>query len=252
MRPEKPWPALIPGLRALWKEAFGDTDAFLDLFFSTAYAPSRCRCILSEGRPAAALYWLDLWMGEKKFAYIYAVATAEKSRGQGLCRILMEATAADLKAAGYSGALLVPQDEALRAMYGRMGYLSAGAIDEFFCATGEHSAPGEEITPEAYAALRPSLLPPGSPAPDSTALAFLGVLARFYRGEDFLAVASREQEHLRILEYLGDRDRLPGFIAGLGAAEATVRAPGNGKPFAMYRPLTPDCKKPTYFPFAFD
>ena len=36
---------LIPGLRNLWKKAFGDTDEFLDLFFSTAYAPGRCRCI---------------------------------------------------------------------------------------------------------------------------------------------------------------------------------------------------------------
>ena len=34
---------LIPGLRELWKKAFGDTDEFLDLFFSTAYSPDRCR-----------------------------------------------------------------------------------------------------------------------------------------------------------------------------------------------------------------
>ena len=252
MKPETPHFALIPGLRALWKEAFGDTDAFLDLFFSTAYAPTRCRRILSAGRPVAALYWLDLWMDNKKFAYIYAVATGKKNRGQGLCRVLMEATAADLKAMGYCGALLVPQDQDLRAMYRRMGYLPAGSIDEFFCAAGEHGLPVTEVTPEEYAALRPSLLPPGSPAPDPVGYGFLGALTRFYRGEGFLAVASREPEHLRILEFLGDRSRLPGLIAGLGASEATVRAPGTGRDFSMYRPLTPDCPKPAYYPFALD
>lgn len=252
MKPEIPHSDLIPGLRALWKEAFGDTDAFLDLFFSTAYAPTRCRCILSEDRPVAALYWLDLWPDGKKFAYIYAVATAKKSRGQGLCRVLMEATAGDLKATGYSGALLVPQDEGLRVMYGRMGYLPAGSIDEFFCAAAEAPAPLEKITSEEYAALRPALLPPNSPAPDSTGFAFLGALTRFYRGDGFLAIVSRETEHLRILEFLGDRAQLPGLIAALGTTEATIRTPGTGSAFAMYRPLVSDCPKPEYYPFAFD
>ena len=29
----------IPQLRTLWQEAFGDSDAFLDIFFSNAFAP---------------------------------------------------------------------------------------------------------------------------------------------------------------------------------------------------------------------
>ena len=63
---------------------------------------------------------------------------------------------------------------------------------------------------------------------------------------------SREPEHLRILEYLGNRDHIPGLIAALGATEATVRAPGTGTPFAMYLPLTGDCAAPSYYPFALD
>jgi len=43
----------IPQLRQLWKTAFGDTDAFLDSFFRTAFSPVRCRCILEEDRIAA-------------------------------------------------------------------------------------------------------------------------------------------------------------------------------------------------------
>ena len=31
-----PTPQQLPGLRQLWQQVFGDTDEFLDAFFSTA------------------------------------------------------------------------------------------------------------------------------------------------------------------------------------------------------------------------
>ena len=249
--PDYPVSADIPGLRRLWKTAFGDTDGFLDVFFSTAYAPDRCRCIRTEGAVAAALYWLDMDCGGQKFAYLYAVVTDPAFRGRGLCRTLMEDTAAVLAVRGYDGAILVPQDEGLRAMYGRMGYLPAASIDEVFCAASR-PCPVEEINAADYAARRTALLPEGSLAPGPAALDFLAELARFYAGGGFLAAVSREKEHLRILEYLGDRDRAPALAAALGATEATLRAPGTGAEFAMYCPLTPACQTPGYFPFAFD
>ena len=239
-------------LRALWKEAFGDTDAFLDLFFDLAYDPGRCCCIAAQDRVTAALYWLDVFLGGQKFAYIYAVATAKDCRGRGLCRLLMADTAEVLKQQGYCGALLVPQDEGLRSMYGRMGYRDAAPIDEFFCAAGDDALPIREISAEAYASLRAAYLPEGSLELGSKALSFLGAMARFCAGDGFLAVASREPEHLRILEYLGDRSKIPGLIAALGATEATVRTPGSTKPFAMFLPLTDGCTAPAYYPFAFD
>ena len=251
MKIDRPSPSLIPQLRNLWKEAFGDSDAFLDCFFSLAYAPERCRCVTVEGAVKAALYWLDANCAGQKFAYLYAVATAADSRSKGLCRMLMEDTAAVLKAAGYQGALLVPQDEGLREMYSRMGYLPAGTIDEFLCA-GKAAVPVSELTAAAYSSLRQNLLPEGSIEIQGVALEFLGKLARFYSGEGFLAAVSREEEHLRILEYLGNPDAAPALVAALGATEATVRTPGKGLPFAMYRPLSAYCLKPAYYPFAFD
>lgn len=241
----------IPKLRRLWKLAFGDTDAFLDVFFSTAYAPEQCRCIREEDKISAALYWLDMDCEGQKFAYIYAVATDPDCRGRGLCRTLMEDTAGVLTARRYDGAILMPQDEGLRAMYGRMGYLPATTIEETFCA-GSAACPAEEITAEAYTARRAAYLPEGSITPGPAAVAFLGKLARFYAGNGFLAAVSREEGHLRILEYLGDRNAAPALVAALGATEATLRTPGHNKEFAMYRPLTDDCKKPEYYPFAFD
>ncbi len=252
MRIDHPAPHRIPALWQLWQEAFGDVDAFLDTFFSVAYAPERCRCVMAETGAEAALYWFDVTCRNQKFAYIYAIATTKASRGQGFCRALMADTAEVLKNAGYCGALLVPQDEGLRAMYGRMGYLPAGSIEEFFCAAGDTTLPCREISPEEYAALRPGFAPEGSAVLEETGLNFLATLARFYSGSGFLATVSREQEHLRILEYLGDQALIPALIATLGRTEATVRTPGTGMPFAMYLPLTPDCHQPGYYPFAFD
>lgn len=252
MKVEYPSPDLIPALRSLWKEAFGDSDAFLDSFFAIAYAPGRCRCIAAEDSVEAVLYWFDVSCRGQKFAYIYAVATAAAARGKGLCRALMADTAALLKESGYYGALLVPQDEGLQTMYSKMGYLPATSIDEFFCAAESTPLSIREITPEEYAALRPGALPEGSVELSSKSLAFLAAHARFYARENLLAAVSREEEHLRVLEYLGHPDVIPAFIHTLGHTEATVRTPGSGVPFAMYLPLTADCKRPDYFAFCFD
>lgn len=251
MKPDYPASSDIPKLRQLWFLAFGDTDEFLDIFFSVAFSPDRCRCIREGDEIPAALYWMDMDLQGQKFAYIYAVATDPAYRGRGLCRQLMEDTAEILAARGYDGAILVPQEEGLRAMYRKMGYESAASIDEEFCAASV-PCPVEEITPAEYAARRAKLLPEGSLALGPVALLLLARFARFYAGSSFLVAVSREQEHLRILEYLGDREDTSALVAALGATEATVRYPGKGKAFAMYRSLTPACQKPEYYPFAFD
>ena len=252
MKTDRPTADLVPQLRSRWQEAFGDSEAFLDLFFGAAYDPLRCRCTVSDRRVTAALYWLDLYLEEQRFAYIYAVVTARDCRGQGLCAALMADTAARLADQGYHGALLVPQDEGLRAMYARMGYRDMGSIDEFFCAAGDAPVRVKKIAAADYAALRLQAAPEGSLRPGLKSLSFLASVARFYTGDGFLAAVSRETGHLRILEYLGPREKLPGLIAALKATEATVRAPGGSTPFAMYLPLTDSCKKPEYYPFAFD
>jgi len=251
MKPDYPAAGDVSRLRRLWKLAFGDMDDFLDVFFSTAYASCRCRCIREGDAIPAALYWLDMDLQGQKFAYIYAVATDPAFRGRGLCRMLMDDTAAVLTVQGYHGAILVPQEEGLRVMYGKMGYQPATTLDEAFCA-GSVPCPVSEITAADYALRRGALAPIGSLAPGKQALAFMAQLVRFYAGDGFLAAVSREQGHLRILEYLGDRDMTPALVAALGATEATLRCPGKEKEFAMYRPLTPSCKKPEYYPFAFD
>ena len=252
MKSDYPNQSQIPQLRELWKEAFGDSDAFLDIYFSTAFASRRCRCISEDGQVLAALYWFDVSCRDRKFAYVYAVATAQAARGRGLCRALMTDTASLLGTAGYRGILLVPQDEGLFSMYAGMGYLPAAGIRECLQAASDTAVPVRLISAREFAQLRPALLPPDSVLQEGENLDFLASIAYFYQGPGFLATVSREPEHLRILEYLGDYRQVGNLIAALGSTEATVRSPGNCQPYSMYLPLVSDCPKPDYFAFCFD
>ena len=103
MRIDQPAPTHIPALRQLWQEAFGDSDAFLDGFFDTAFSPDRCLCVFEEDL-AAAVYWFDCRFAGRKIAYLYALATKKSHRGRGIARALMEETVARLQKTGYAGA----------------------------------------------------------------------------------------------------------------------------------------------------
>lgn len=242
----------LPGLRSLWKAAFGDTEEFLDMFYSRAYAPQRCRCLLDGDRVAAALYWFDCTCEGRRLAYIYAVATDPVYRNQGLCRRLMADTHAHLKDLGYAAALLLPQDPGLRIMYGTMGYVPCTSIGEFEREAAGEALPLRELTPEAYAERRKALLPPGSVLQEGENLRFLGGFARFLEGPDFLTVVFQEEDHILAYELLGNPNSAPSILQALGAKRGTFRCPGEGKVFAMWTPFDPNCPKPRHFGFAFD
>lgn len=235
----------IPQLRQLWKEAFGDTDAFLDCFFSTAFSPDRCLCATVDCQVAAVAYWFRCG----KYAYIYAVATAKKHRGKGICHALMEQIHHILAQEGYCGCILVPGDEGLRQFYGRMGYEDFGGIMEFECESGI-PLPLRKIDVAEFVALRQKYLPDGGVMQDGENMAFLSHWASFYQGEDFLLAATQEDDILRGLELLGNQNAAPGIVAALGAKCGTFRTAGI-TPFAMWLPLCSK-KAPTYFGFAFD
>ena len=90
MRTRKTGPDDVPALKALWKQAFGDTDAEIDSFFKTVYPEATGFCAEEDGAVIAMLFALPLTLahGEEmqKAAYLYAVATDEAFRGRGVCR----------------------------------------------------------------------------------------------------------------------------------------------------------------------
>lgn len=251
MNIDYPTPEHLPALRALFRQAFGDTDAFLDAFYSTAFAYDRCLCVMVENRPAAALYWLDCQWEGKPIAYLYAVATAQAFRGQGLCRALMAYAHNHLAGLGYAGAILVPGTEELFQMYGKMGYRVCSQIQEFSCRAGSESVSLRPIDGEEFCRLRRQYLPAGGVVQEDVNIAFLSTMADFYAGEDFLLTVHRQANPLFAPELLGSLDDAPGILATLGKEQGHFRAPGVGRSFAMYHSFAGN-SAPSYFAFAFD
>ena len=162
MKIDFPLPKQNKQLIALWQEAFGDTEEFIDGFFCTAFSPSRCRCMVINKKVVAALYWMDVRLGELRYAYIYAVAVAKSRRGKGLGRTMLEDAQAHLAFRGYDGALLVPQTEDLRSMYRKLGYCDCTTVAEFPAEAGDTPVALQRIDREEYSRLRKAALPAGS------------------------------------------------------------------------------------------
>jgi len=242
----------IPLLRCLWKQAFGDTEEYLDAFFGTAFLPERSLCAFDGEVLTGMLFWFDVSCEERKMAYLYAVATAPEYRGRGVCRQLMSRTQELLRARGYAGAMLVPVTDALRQMYASFGYSDCTGISETFCAVGTVPAPLHRIDTAEYARLRRQLLPAGGVVQEKENLAFLQTFARFFAGEGFLLAADLSGEALSCIELLGNSRLAPEIVAALGKKQGSFRCPGNDRPFAMFLPLQDGAPVPTYFGLAFD
>ena len=272
-----PQPEHIAGLRILWKEAFDDTDAFLDVFFSTAFAPNRCLCILNDNTVIAALYWFECEYLSQPLAYIYAVATAKAYRGMGLCRQLLAAAHSTLKQQGYLGALLVPGSETLFDFYKKAGYQTTCYRHIFqydlntsannCCRTKQISPTASlavasiftlnQISASEYATLRKNFLPPESVLQEKENLHFMQKQLNFYSGEHCLAAVAITEQTLYCAEFLYtdcidtttlasecslpnhscNQDLFHDLLCYFNCTSGVFCTPGNTSPFAMYYPL---------------
>ena len=243
----------LPALRGLWREAFGDSNQFLDLFFSTAFDIERSRCITVDGIIVSALYWFECSYEEKRIAYIYAVATAKAYRGRGFCSALMEDTHRHAASLGYEGVILVPGSSELFRFYEKLGYTTCGYVSEFNCSASVVKAELRQLDADEYAKLRRVFLPKGGVVQENENIKFLQTQATFYAGDGFLLAARREKDILYGIELLGDTEAAPFIVRALGCAEGHFRFPGTDKPFAMYRALSEGTlSPPAYFGWAFD
>lgn len=239
-------------LQALWKQAFGDPDEFIDLFFRVAFSPERCRCVYTKDGLGAMLYWFDCsWQG-KKLAYIYAVATDGACRGKGFCRTLLEDTHRHLAALGYHGCVLVPRTQALFAMYRRLDYHTFCYVNQFSCKAEPSPRFLRRVTAQEYMLLRRSLLPEQAVVQEGVTLELLASYAGLYAGEDLLLAGYTENGSFTACELLGDPAAAPGILATLGICRGQFRTPKGDTPFAMYHGLTGDPAMPGYLGLALD
>ena len=224
-------------LKALWKTVFGDTDAFLSAFFSTAYSPDRCRYLTADEDVISALYWFDSEYEGGKLAYIYAVATDPNHRGKGLASRLLEETHTHLKELGYAGAVLKPA-KGLFPFYERLGYQTSGYIQRFAAQAGKPVSL-KELSPIEYGQLRRKYLPKNAVIQEGITLEFLHSFAHFYESDDALICAYPNEEV--IFEYLGNPHSAPGILAALGIKEAEIPTIGQEIPHTMFLPM--NCNK---------
>ena len=180
----------LPALRALWQQAFHDSDSFLDRFFHTAFSPARSRLAAVDGVIAAALYWFPASCRGQSLAYLYAVATAPPFQGKGLCTGLMENTRALLDGHGMGGIVLVPGSPSLFSFYGRMGYTPCCPQGRIQARAGGPALPLKPVSPRRYGELRPALLPAGGVLQEGIPLEFQAGLSRLYAGKGLILSAS--------------------------------------------------------------
>ena len=253
MKLDHPAASQHSALKELWKEAFHDTDASVDAFFRTGFAPSRCRCIMVDGSVAAALYWLDMTCRGQRVAYIYAVATKKAFQGRGLCRALMENTHIFLRSRGYDTCVLSPASAGLFAMYESMGYSLCASLSEIHCNAGTDPLPQRAVDAESYNTRRRALLPSGGLELGKEALAYLASFAELYSGDGVALAGYRDDDgQFHGIELLPDASAAPEILTALGCESGTFRIPGQAYPHAMYYPLHPTAEKPAYLGIAFD
>lgn len=243
-----PRPADEACLRRIWKDAFRESDEFIDLFMARGYDPERCLTASEDDRVIGMLYWFHCTLEGAPVAYLYGIATDPDHEGRGIASGLIRAAQEHLHQLGFAGTILVPGSPALFRFYERLGYRRAGTIAEFTARAGA-AVPVQELSPAEYELARRAYLPPEGVRQEGTALAFFHGFARFYQGEDFLAAVSREGP--LCYEFLGNREQAGGLLASLDLAGAAIRAPGAGRDFAMALWFT-DGPEAIHFGLAFD
>ena len=111
-------PEDLPAQKALWKEAFGESDGDIALFYDTCGRPEELLLLWEDGAlvSMAALLPHTLGLpggGEVRAAYVYALATAKACRGRGYARRLLAEADGRLRARGMACATVVPAQPGL-------------------------------------------------------------------------------------------------------------------------------------------
>lgn len=242
----------VPGLKALWQQAFGDPESFIDRFFETGFSKERCRCLYENGDLAAVLYWFDCQWQDQKLAYLYAIATDSAFQNKGFCKALMADTHQLLAKSGYAGAVLVPAGKPLFQLYGKLGYVAFCPMETFSVTAADATTQILSISPQTYAQKRRTYLPENSILQEGTTLTYLSTYAAFYEGDGVLFCCSCDGDTVYFQEFLGDASILPHVLAALNGKTGILRQPGGNSPFAMYKSFTDAASLPAYFGIPLD
>ncbi|MBQ9744603.1 MAG: GNAT family N-acetyltransferase [Clostridia bacterium] len=243
----------IPELKALWKEAFNDTDQYIDTFFETAYSEKRCMIALENDDVCGVVYWLDCGIFDYRIAYFYAIATKKSHRGKGVCTHLMNNAHSFLSSKGYDAVILVPGEESLFDFYRKIGYTVGSYVDEISVEAKDGILNIREIDGYEYSELRKSYLPKNGIIQENENIKYLKKQAKLYTGKDFLLSCYVDGDVLIGIELLGNTEIAPNIVSALGCRKGKFRTVGDKKPFSMYYNLKNHTLPSVfYFGLAFD
>ena len=116
-------------MMALWKDAFHDSDQYVELIFDNYFDPELVAYETAGPEVVAALmgipYEFGGEQGKIRGLYICGVNTKPKFRGQGISTRLLDQINEKSKKLGYAFTFLIPATERLQRFYSRRGYVDA-------------------------------------------------------------------------------------------------------------------------------
>ncbi len=113
-------------LKQVYKICFNDEDEYMDFFYDKTFNLTETFAALDEEKviSMATTFFVELNAYDKKYKgiYLYAVSTLPSHRGKGLMRKVEEYIKNYYKNQDYDFICLVPTNESLIGMYGKLGY----------------------------------------------------------------------------------------------------------------------------------
>lgn len=173
-----------PLVRQMWKICFGDTEEFIDIFFTDKFRNENTLIYIEDNMPVASLQMLPYtitFYGETiPFAYLAGLCTLPEYRRRGYMEQLILEAHSVLSQRGIPLAILIPAEDWLYGFYEKYGYQQV--FDK-----SEELIPLNKIL-EQY------------PDIDEAYRAFDSL----FRETDFCVQKSREDFNTIISEYIGD------------------------------------------------
>ena len=157
-----------------------------------------------------------------------------------------------LRSMDFFGIILVPEEATLFNFYKRLGYTNCAYVEEKECTASKQEEKIKKVTATEYFKERRKYLHENGITHSSDTFKFLDSLVYFYIGEDFISAIQNDTDNLFCVEFLGNDDKIGGFIKSMGYDEGCFRLKGKERPFAMFISLKENVSEPQYLGFAFD
>lgn len=124
----------IEQLKSLWKSLFGDTEAFISLFFHEVVCEENIRVLEEKGRILSALYMLPypfrIWNQEVTASYISGAGTLPEAQGRGLMRRLLIDSFKEMEHRQIPLSILIPAEPWLYGFYEKSGYATVFSYNQ--------------------------------------------------------------------------------------------------------------------------